>query len=228
MTVRTLDAGLSGIKQSLLEMAGYCELAIDCATKAWRARSVDQIDQVYQIERKVNECHLKIDDLCFKFLATQHPLASDLRFILSALKINNDLERIVDQAVNVANNTEYYLKSPQALDTKELSLMADEAKWMLRSAIDAFVRSDEHTAKDVCLRDDTVDGYKDQVFTEVLSKIKKDVSLLEQGLNLILIARNLERIGDHATNIAEDVIFTVSGKDIRHSNPVTVDRSEKS
>lgn len=220
MTVnRTLDAGLAGIKQRLMEMAGYVETAIDSATKGWRSRNIDQIKNVYQIEKKVNECHLAIDDACFKFLATQQPLASDLRFVLSAFKINNDLERIVDQAVNVAGNTEYYLKSPAQHDTNLLSAMADESKWMLRNAIDAFVKGDEVLAKEVCLRDDKVDDLKDKIFTDTLAAIKKDVSGVEQGLNLILIARNLERIGDHATNIAEDVIFTISGKDIRHSNP---------
>lgn len=220
MTVhRTLDAGLVGIKQRLMEMAGYVEAAIECATKGWRSRSVDQIQNVYQIEKKVNECHLAIDDACFKFLATQQPLASDLRFVLSAFKINNDLERIVDQAVNVAGNTEYYLKTPAQISTNDLSLMADQSKWMVRNAIDAFVKGDETLAQEVCLRDDKVDELKDKIFTDTLATIKKDVSSVEQGLNLILIARNLERIGDHATNIAEDVIFTISGKDIRHSNP---------
>jgi len=226
MTIRTLDAGLSGIKQSLLQMAGYVEQAIDSSTRAWRARNVDQINQVYQIERKVNACHLSIDDLCFKFLATQHPLASDLRFILSALKINNDLERIVDQAVNIANNAEHYLKNPQVLNTADLSEMADQARWMLIAAIEAFLKSDEQVAKEVCLRDDQVDELKQKIFLDVMAKIKTDVSLLEQGMNFILISRNLERIGDHATNIAEDVIFTISGKDIRHSQPY--ERGQKS
>lgn len=224
---RTLDVGLSEIKYRLIEMAGHVERAIDDATQAWRTRSIDRIQQVYQTERKVNECHLAVDDACFKFLATQHPLASDLRFVLSVIKINNDLERIVDQAVNVANNTEYYLKLPQVLDTGDLSKMVDEAKWMLRNAIDAFVKGDEQLAKEICLRDDAVDALKNKVFRDVLQKIKEDVTAVEQGLNLILIARNLERIGDHATNIAEDVIFTISGRDVRHSQSSTSDRGVK-
>lgn len=225
MTHRTLDAGLAGIKQSLIEMAGHVEVAIDSATQAWRTRSIDKVKEVYQTERQVNQCHVSIDDACFKFLATQQPLASDLRFVLSVIKINSDLERIVDQAVNVANNTEYYLREPAQLDTSDLGAMVDEAKWMLRNAIDAFVKGDEKLASEVCLRDDRVDELKDKVFTDVLGKLKKDVSCLEQGLNLILIARNLERIGDHATNIAEDVIFTISGKDIRHSHHERSDRT---
>ena len=131
-------------------------------------------------------------------------------------QINSDMERMVDQAVNIANNAEYYLKVPPLIQVADLSAMSDEVKWMVRNAIDAFVKSDEALAREVCLRDDKVDDYKDKIFHDILAQIKKDVTILEQGLNLILIARNLERIGDHATNIAEDVIFTISGVDIRH------------
>lgn len=218
MSQRTLDPGLAEIRQKLLEMAGHGELAIDSATQAWRARNIDRITQVYSIETKVNECHLSIDDACFKFLATQQPMAGDLRFILSVIKINNELERIVDQAVNVANNTEHYLRMPPVKELVDLSEMADQAKWMVRNAIDAFVKGDEALAKEICLKDDSVDALKNKIFADVIARIKEDISLLDQGLTLILIARNLERIGDHATNIAEDVIFTISGKDIRHSH----------
>jgi len=217
MTQRSLDVGLGELKQHLLGMAGYVEVAIDKAIEIWRARNVDGIKQVYEIERKVNDAHVAIDADCFKLLATQQPLASDLRLILAVIKINSDMERMVDQAVNIADNAEFYLRVPPLIQSADLSLMADEVKWMVRNTIDAFVKSDETLANEVCLRDDKVDSYKNKIFVDILDQIKKDVSILEQGLNLILIARNLERIGDHATNIAEDVIFTVSGADIRHA-----------
>lgn len=221
MTQRTLDVGLTELKQDLMSMAGLVEVAIDNAIQAWRARHIGRIEQVYQIERKVNEWHIKIDAECLKLLATQQPLASDLRLILAITKINSDLERMVDQAVNIASTTEYYLKVPALIQLDDLSKMADEVKWMVRNAIDAFVRCDEALAQEICLRDDKVDTYKTQIFENIIEQIKKDVAILQQGLNLILIARNLERIGDHATNIAEDVIFSVSGADIRHAQKGT-------
>lgn len=216
MTQRTLDVGLDELRHRLMVMSGYVEVALESAIQAWRARNTDRLKQVYEIEDKVNDCHVSIDDACLKLLATQQPMASDLRLILSIVKINSDLERMVDQAVNIANNAEYYLKAPPAIQLVELSSMADEVKWMVKASIDAVVKSDETLAHEVCLRDDKVDDFKDRIFRNILGQIKQDPSLVEQGFNLILIARNLERIGDHATNIAEDVIFTVSGEDIRH------------
>jgi phosphate transport system protein len=217
MTIRSIDTGIDVLKQHLISMAGHVEVAIDSAIQTFRARSIDKISLVNETEFKVNEWHLRIDSDCLKLLATQQPMASDLRFILAVVKINNDLERMVDQAVNIVNNAEYYLKSPAVIDLADLSVMSDEVKWMVRNSIDAFVRGDEALAREVCIRDDKVDAFKNKIFRDILEQVRKNVSILDQGLNLILIARNLERVGDHATNIAEDVIFTVSGEDIRHS-----------
>lgn len=214
---RHLDAPLSGLKQELMGMAGYVERAIESAIQAWRARNVEKVAEVHQIERKVNECHVAIDAACLKVLATQQPLASDLRLILAIIKINTDLERMVDQAVNIANNAEHYLKVPSVIQLADLSKMADEVKVMVRQAIDAFVKADEALARAVCRLDDNVDAYKNKIFHDVLAHVKSHPEAIEQGLNIILIARNLERIGDHATNVAEDVVFTISGQDIRHA-----------
>jgi phosphate transport system protein len=214
---RQLDSGLIELKQDLVAMAGYVELAIDSAIQAWRARNVEKTAQVYQIENKVNESHIAIDAVCLRLLATQNPLAGDLRLILAGIKINNDLERMVDQAVNIAKNTEYYLKDSPLIQLIDLSKMADEVKIMVRQVIDAFVKTNETLAHEVLRMDDQVDAFKNKVFLDVLDYVKKNPAAIEQGLNIILIARNLERIGDHATNIAEDVIFTISGKDIRHA-----------
>jgi phosphate transport system protein len=220
---RQLDSGLTELKQSLVAMAGYVERAIESAIQAWRARNVEKTAQVYQIEMKVNESHIAIDAACLKLLATQQPLAGDLRLILAVIKMNNDLERMVDQAVNIARNSEYYLKDSPLIQLIDLSKMADEVKVMVRQAIDAFVRSDEALAHDVLEMDDKVDAFKNKVFADVLEYVKQNPAAIEQGLNIILIARNLERIGDHATNIAEDVIFTISGRDVRHTPRVVKD-----
>lgn len=199
-------------------MAGYLEEAVEGSTQAWRNRDRVAIARVYQIEEKVNQAHLAVDAACLKLLATQQPLAFDLRFILSVIKINTDVERMVDQAVNIAHNAEYYLKYPPYHEIADLSLMADEVKFMVREAVDSFVKSDVILAKNVLKADDKVDNLKNKIFHDVLAHVKTQPQEIEQGLNVILIARNLERIGDHATNIAEDVIFTVEGKDIRHTN----------
>ena len=217
MTQRNIDTGLRELKQHLVHMAGYVELAIDKVIQAWQHRSLEKLAEVYAIENNVNAAHIQIDADCLRLLATQQPLASDLRLILATIKMNNDLERMVDQAVNIGHNLEHYLKTkdPQ-LDVSDIEKMAGEVKGMVRTAIDAFVRQDEILARTVIRTDDTVDDLKNDIFVNVLAYLKTHPQTIEQGLNVILIARNLERIGDHATNIAEDVIFSCSGKDIRH------------
>ena len=204
---RHLDIGLSHLSEQLLGMAGYVEQAIDCATQGWRQRNLLKIQEVYSIEKKVNLAHMAVDDSCFKLLALQQPLAVDLRLILSSIKINSDLERMVEFAVNIANNTEYYLKAPQLVAVPELVPMSDEVRIMVREVLDAFVRGDAQLAQDVLKRDDKVDDFKRRIVNEMLKAMKSDPSLVDSGMNVIFMAKNLERIGDHATNIAEDVIL---------------------
>jgi len=215
--IRHIDAGLSQLNQKLLTMAGYVEAAVECATDAWRFRNVAKIADVYAIERRVNMAHLDVDAACVQLLALQQPMAADLRFIVSCIKINSDLERMVDLAVNIANNTEFYLRGPSVIHIEDLSQMADEVRVMVREVLDAFVKTDERLARRVLSRDDRVDAYKRKIVQDCLAAMKADTAVTEQGMNLIFIAKNLERIGDHATNISEDVIFSASGQDIRHS-----------
>jgi phosphate transport system protein len=214
---RNIDNSLNELKQKLLSMAGLVEKAIHSAIEVVLTRSLEKTKEVYAIEEKVNQQNKIIDDVCFKILATQQPMASDLRVILSAVKINTDLERMVDQAVNISNNAEYYLLNPQATPLEDISQMSTEVKVMVRKSIDAFIQNDEYLARETMAQDDKVDRFKNKIFEDCLEKMKKDPNSIQQCLNIILIARNLERIGDHATNIAEDVVFTISGLDIRHS-----------
>ncbi|MBI1862000.1 MAG: phosphate signaling complex protein PhoU [Deltaproteobacteria bacterium] len=214
---RNIDAGLAELKQHLVRMAGLVEAAIEKVTLAWKQQSLERLKEVYEIENQVNAAHLQIDADCLRLLATQQPLAGELRLILATIKMNNDLERIVDQTVNIGHNLEHFVRAPDAhLDLTDLEKIASEVKTMVRGSIDAFVRQDEMLARSVIRSDDYVDDLKNSIFTETLARIKKDQDAVEQGLNIILIARNFERIGDHATNIAEDVIFSCSGEDIRH------------
>jgi len=214
---RNLDTGLSALHQQLLTMAGNVEQALECATAGWKLRNATKIREVYAIETKVNEAHIAVDAACLQLLALQQPIASDLRLVISILKINTDLERMVDLAVNIGQNTEYYLKNAAEVNVDDLGEMADEVRVMVREVLDAFVRSDDSLANKVLERDDRVDAFKRKIWQDTTEFMKKTPSAIEQGLNVILMAKNLERIGDHATNIAEDVIFSMSGEDIRHA-----------
>jgi phosphate transport system protein len=168
------------------------------------------------LEDQVNRSHIDVDDACMKLFAAQAPLASDLRAIIAALKINNDLERIGDQACNISGNTLDLLKAPKVKVPTGLARMAELAKEMVKDSLDAYVKSDLRLAEAVLSKELQVDGLKAEIFEAQLREMSADASMVRRGLDLILIARNLEKIGDHATNIAEDVVFMVKGKDIRH------------
>jgi phosphate transport system protein len=213
----TLDTSLRELKEQLLGMAGNVERAIELATEALLEWNPSKIAQVYEYEKKINMAHLAVDDGCVKLLALHQPLAADLRLIIATLKISTDLERMGDQAVNISHNAERYLKSAPLKPLVDLPIMSHEARVMVRDSLDAFVNRSVSAARDILVRDDKVDALKNKIFRDVVEHLKQSPGDIEQGLNLILIARNLERIGDHATNIAEDVIFAITGEDIRHS-----------
>lgn len=214
---RQIDSGMSQLYRLLMRMAGFVEQAIEASTDGWRLPSPARVREVYDIEKLVNQAHIEVDDACVKILATQSPLAADLRSVIGIIKINSDLERMTDLAVNIANNTEYFLRTPPAFPTGDLSDMADEARIMVREVLNAFVTADGDAARKVLHRDDRVDAFKRKIVTDTLRQMQQQPQAVEQGMNIIFIAKNLERIGDHATNIAEDIIFMSSGEDIRHS-----------
>jgi phosphate transport system protein len=217
MSERHFETGLSQLKEKLLNMGGHVEKAIQHASDALLEWDASKIQTVFEIEKKVNQSHLEVDDGCIKLLALQQPMAVDLRTIVAILKINNDLERMGDQAVNIAHNAQRYMKDAPIKPLVDLPKMSIEVRLMVRDALDVFVKSSEDIARDILIRDDNVDAFKNKIFRDVIELLKAKPSEIEQGLNLILIARNLERIGDHATNIAEDVIFAIKGEDVRHS-----------
>ncbi|MGC1936216.1 MAG: phosphate signaling complex protein PhoU, partial [Candidatus Acidiferrales bacterium] len=171
---------------------------------------------VLEEEKTINEMQLEIDDRVMQLLATQAPMAVDLRFILSASRINNDLERIGDQAVNIAQSALRILRHPQVKPYVDLPRMSELAEGMVRDSLNALVRRDAELAKSVLVRDDEVDHLRDQIFRELLTYMMENSAVVFPAFELILITKNLERIGDHATNIAEDVIYMVAGRDVRH------------
>ena len=198
-------------------MAGNVERSIELATEALLEWNPSKIAPVFEFEKRINQAHLSVDDGCIKLLALHQPLAADLRLIVATLKISTDLERMGDQAVNIAHTAQRYLKSAPLKPLVDVPLMSHETRMMVRDSIDSFVKRSESKARAILVSDDKVDALKNKVFRDVIDHLKTSPGDIEQGLNLILIARNLERIGDHATNIAEDVIFAITGEDVRHS-----------
>jgi phosphate transport system protein len=172
--------------------------------------------RVLEPEEAVNLLDIEIDGMCLRLLALRQPLAADLRFITSAMKISSDLERIADMAVNIAERTIDLLKAPELKPLIDIPRMAEMAQDMVRDALNAFIQGDDALARDVCLRDDQVDQLNNQVFRELLTYMMQDPGTISRAVDLILVGRHLERIADHATNIGEDVIYMVKGKTIKH------------
>jgi|SRR5262245_2280603 phosphate transport system protein len=214
--VRHFQEELEQLKTRLLEMGGLAEEQVRIAIKGLVDRDHDHIDRVLTSDEPLNALHIEIDNRCFTLLALFQPMAADLRAIVAAVKINTDLERVGDLAVNIAEAARRYVQRPPVKKLIDIPRMAGIAQSMLRDALDAFVRRDMQLARQVLNEDDKLDDLKTQIFRELLTYMLQDTSTIEPSLELILISRHLERIGDHATNIAEDVIFIVSARDVRH------------
>ena len=210
------EAELQALRQQLLTMGGLVEERVHRAVQALVHRREEDAHRIIATDKEINDLQMEIDGRCLKLLATQTPLAVDLRLITSAMKINADLERVGDQAVNIAESVLVLLPQPPLKPLIDIPRMAAIAEKMIRDALDAFVKKDAGLARDVLQRDDEVDDLKDQVFRELLTYMMADPGTIQRALSLILISRNLERIADHATNIAEDVIFIAEAKDVRH------------
>jgi phosphate transport system protein len=207
---------LAQLKTRLLEMGGLAEDRVRSAVAALVDRDSAAVDRVLAGDQPINQLHIEIDNRCFTLLALHQPMAVDLRAIVSAVKINTDLERVGDLAVNIAEAARRYLRHPPVKELIDIPRMADIAQRMLRDALDAYVRRDTALAQAVLNEDDVLDGLKTQVFRELLTYMLQSPATIEPSMDLVLISRHLERIGDHATNVAEDVIFMVSAKDVRH------------
>jgi phosphate transport system protein len=210
---------LEVLKERLLVMGGLAEERVRAVVEALVERNVDLVDAVQMGDEPINSLHIEVDNRCFKLLALHQPMAADLRAIVAGVKINTDLERVGDLAVNIAEAVRRYLLHPPVKQLIDIPRMAEIAQRMLRDALDSFVRRDVDLAQAVLNEDDKLDALKTQVFRELLTYMLQDPGTIEPGLDLILISRHLERIGDHATNIAEDVIFMVSARDVRHHPP---------
>ncbi|MBI4431949.1 MAG: phosphate signaling complex protein PhoU [Candidatus Omnitrophica bacterium] len=213
---RQFDEELKHLKQMLLRMADTAQEMTGLAVRALAERKEDLIGQVFKLEESVNKMEIEIENDVLRLLALRQPAASDLRLLTAILKINNDLERVADQACNIAETAEYLLKEPPIKPLIDIPSMAEFVQKMIRRSIEAFVNHDPVLAQKVCEEDDKVDQLNEKIFRVLLTYMMEDPKSITRAVDLILVARNLERIADHATNISEDVVFIEEGKNIKH------------
>jgi phosphate transport system protein len=218
---RHFERDLDELKERLLWMGSLAERSVHQAVHAVLEADEKLAYAVLSEENAINELQIEVDDRVVQLLALQQLMAADLRFVLAIARINNDLERIADQAVNIAQSAQRILRHPRVKPYVDLPRMGELAEKMMRDSLDSLVRRDVELARSVLSRDDQVDQLRDQIFRELLTYMMGDSSVVYPAFELILVAKNLERIADHATNVAEDVIYMVAGSDVRHS---TVER----
>lgn len=216
MTRTRFHQNLDDLKEKLLVMAGMAEQAIQRAIEAYRVGDLSLCDLVVRSEPAINRMERDIDQMALDLLAMEQPMAIDLRFILAVIKINADLERVGDQAVNIAERVRDLQTSPAVDLPVDIPKLATLAATMVRQALQAFIDADAVMAEKVLTMDDEVDEMNRAVYRTLTRSIQQEPTNSHQALHVLLIARNLERVGDHATNIAEDVIFWVRGADVRH------------
>jgi phosphate transport system protein len=216
--VRHFHEELARLKTQLLEMSGLAEELVAQAMAALRDRDPDAAREVVRRDNDLDAMEVVVDDLCVQLLALQQPMARDLRLITMAMKISNDLERVGDHAVNIAQAVGHLAESPVYMEFAEIEEMGRLATEMLSDALDTFVQADAEGAREVVRRDDRVDGLHESLFRILLTHMMEDPRRIGASMSLFLVSRNLERIADLATNIAEDVVFLVEGRNIKHGN----------
>jgi phosphate transport system protein len=207
---------LAALKDKLLAMAALSQQALEFSVEAYLARDMALCNHVLEIEQAINAAETTVDEMAYELLAKEQPMAIDLRFILSVIKINGDLERIGDQASNIAQRAKSMRDQPEIALPIDIQDMGEKVGVMIRTAIQALLEADAKMAESVLSMDDEVDEMNRAAQTELMETMQKHPMVSEQALNAIVISRNLERAADHATNIAEDVIFWLRGSDVRH------------
>ncbi len=218
---------LNKLKGNLLKMAGLAEQAISNAVEALVQRNTSLAEKTITEDEKINQMEILIDEWCLKLLALHQPMAADLRFITSAMRINIELERIGDLAVNIAERVISLNQEPQLKPYIDIPRMAEITQSMVKDVLDAFVNGDTNLARAVCERDDQVDALNDQVFRELLTYMMADPKTITRAVHLIIVSRCLERIADHTTNIAEGVIFMVKALVIKHHADAKAEETKK-
>ena len=219
-TSKHYEEQLGTLKERLLLMSHHAEQMVADSIHALVERRPSLAQDVIQRDDALDRLEIEVDNLCYEILALEQPVARDLRFIATALKIVRDIERIGDIAVNIAERAAELLQEPELKRLIDLSLMADSAQRILKNSLDAFVNSDAELAEKVIQDDTAIDDVYEQILRELLTYMMEDPRTISRALKLIFIAKHLERVGDHSANIAEMVVFLVRGQDIRHGTRV--------
>ncbi|MDZ7696075.1 MAG: phosphate signaling complex protein PhoU [Deltaproteobacteria bacterium] len=217
---RHLQAELERLKKQILTLGTMVEERVKMAIQAFETRDGALAEKIIAIDKEIDEAEVELEEECLKILALHQPVAGDLRFISAVIKINNDLERVGDEAVNIAERVENLAKRPPIEVPFQYSHMAATSEDMLKKSLDALVNLDTDLAYKVCLMDDDVDDMNREIYDQVKVVIQQKPERVTTLINLLLIARHLERIGDHATNIAEEVIYMAEGEILRHQKEV--------
>jgi len=208
---------LGSLKEQLLGMSAKAEERTDLAVEALLARDTDKANLVIDGDVDINKLEIEVEQAAVELLALQQPMARDLRFIIGAIKVSNDLERVGDHAVNIAESAIRLAEKPKVnIKIPEIEVMARRARKMLGDSLDAFIRADGALGRKVCREDDVVDALHDSVFRVLLTHMMADPKTITPSLELLLVGRNLERIADLATNISEDAVYLAEGKQIKH------------
>ena len=221
MAVARFQQGLDELRDKLLRMGGLAEQAVDRARQAYIDRDLSRC-QWFSKAKLINTAEREIDEAAFDLLAMQQPMAVDLRFILAVTKINSDLERVGDQAVNIAERVMDMVELPRSDFPVDIARMGAAVSAMVRRALESFIEGKAELAQAVLEMDNVVDRMKDDAFIQLVKTMNQRPEVVRQALDALLVARNLERVADHATNIAEDVIFWVQGADVRHNVPAEI------
>ena len=215
--MRHFDDQLQELLNTVASMGDLAESMVRTAVKALVSRDESLTLEVFAKEREVNSLQVAVDDQAIRLTVLQQPVARDARFLFMASRIGGELERIADQAINICQNTHYVLQSPPLQPLVGLPVMAYVAVKMVRDGVAAMMKRDVALANTILVEEEKVDAHRDQIFRVLLTHMMSDPTTIQRALSLILIARNLERVGDHATNIAEEVIYWVQGRDVRHN-----------
>jgi phosphate transport system protein len=215
-THRHFHEELTDVRSRLLTMSGAAETALAQAVEALLARDEDKAQAVILGDRAIDEREVDIEERCLALLARHQPMAGDLRLLIAAMRIASSLERVGDHAVNIAQSATRLPKTAPRMPEREISEMARLTRLMLADAMDAFVRGDATAGREICVRDDEVDAFNRSIYKILLMRMMEDVQLVSSGMEILLVSRNLERVADLATNVAEGVVFLAEGKSIKH------------
>lgn len=214
--MRHFHEQLQELLRKIVMMGSIAESMIQSAVRCLIERTEAPAAEVFRKEHEVNRLQLEVDEMAVRLTALQQPVAADVRFLFMSSRIVTELERIADQAVNICQNAKHVLAQPAAKPIVDVPLMAEVVQKMVRDSLTALSNRDVALAERVLEEEQTVDAFKDQIFRTLLTYMMADPGTIQRALSLILVSRNLERVGDHATNIAEEVIYMVQGRDIRH------------